>query len=188
MNTELQSNFDTFYSARYLTTLHTKLLHTQLENIPYQHIIILANTDFYGGGGILNSYSLTTTKNKEFAPVVVHEFGHSFAGLADEYFYEDDVLENAATSGIEPWEKNLTSLVNFSSKWKNLVVNETPIPTPHNIHKQVNLGAFEGLPDNGLYIPTLNCRMKANHAKDFCLVCSTAIEEMILFYTQKSTY
>src|SRR5690606_24089057 len=97
LNTAVGSNFDTFYSNRYLTTLHTKLLHTQLENIPYQHIIILANTDFYGGGGILNSYSLTTTKNKEFAPVVVHEFGHSFAGLADEYFYAEDVFENKAT-------------------------------------------------------------------------------------------
>lgn len=183
LNTALQSNFDTFYSERYLTTLHMKLLHNQLENIPYQHIIILANTDFYGGGGILNSYSLTTTKNKEFAPVVVHEFGHSFAGLADEYFYENDVFENAATLGVEPWEKNISSLVDFSSKWKTLVVDETPIPTPHSIHKQVNIGAFEGLPGNGLYIPTLNCRMKANHPKDFCVVCSAAIEEMILFYT-----
>src|SRR5690606_41701903 len=63
LNTAVGSNFDTFYSNRYLTTLHTKLLHTQLENIPYQHIIILANTDFYGGGGILNSYSLRSEEH-----------------------------------------------------------------------------------------------------------------------------
>ncbi|WKW45596.1 M64 family metallopeptidase [Myroides sp. JBRI-B21084] len=183
LNTAVQSNFDTFYSERYLTTLHTKLLHNQLENVPYQHIIILANTDFYGGGGILNSYSLTTTKNKEFAPVVVHEFGHSFAGLADEYFYEVDVFENKATKNTEPWEKNITSLVDFSAKWKNLVMNETPIPTPNSLSNTTDIGAFEGLTGNGLYIPTLTCRMKINNTKDFCEVCSNAIEEMILFYT-----
>lgn len=185
LNTAFQSNFDTFYSPRYLTTLHTKLLHTQLENIPYQHIIILANTDFYGGGGILNSYSLTTTKNKEFAPVVVHEFGHSFAGLADEYFYAEDVFENKANESIEPWEKNITSLVDFSSKWKSLLKVETPVPTPESLQKEVEIGAFEGLKGNGLYIPTLTCRMKINNTKDFCPVCSNAIEEMILFYTTK---
>lgn len=185
LNTAVQSNFDTFYSNRYLTTLHTKLLHNQLENIPYQHIIILANTDFYGGGGILNSYSLTTTKNKEFAPVVVHEFGHSFAGLADEYFYAQDVFENKATLSIEPWEKNITSLVDFSSKWKSLVDENTVVPTPNELSKEVKIGAFEGLKGNGLYIPTLTCRMKINNTDDFCSVCNNAIEEMIMFYTQK---
>ncbi|WCM42753.1 IgA Peptidase M64 [Flavobacterium sp. CBA20B-1] len=187
LNTAVQSNFDTFYSERYLTTLHTKLLHTQLENIPYQHIIILANTDFYGGGGILNSYSLTTTKNKEFAPVVVHEFGHSFAGLADEYFYEEDVFENKATLSVEPWEKNITSLVDFSSKWKYLLSDKMPVPTPYSRYKEGVIGAFEGLKGNGLYIPTLTCRMKINNTKDFCPVCSNAIEEMILFYTTNQT-
>lgn len=185
LNTAVQSNFDTFYSNRYLTTLHTKLLHNQLENIPYQHIIILANTDFYGGGGILNSYSLTTTKNKEFAPVVVHEFGHSFAGLADEYFYAEDVFENKATLSIEPWEKNITSLVDFGSKWKNLLKAETPVPTDPSMQKEIEIGAYEGLKGNGLYIPTLTCRMKINNTEDFCPVCSNAIEEMILFYTTK---
>ncbi|MBA5793223.1 peptidase M64 [Flavobacterium sp. xlx-214] len=185
LNTAVQSNFDTFYSNRYLTTLHTKLLHNQLESIPYQHIIILANTDFYGGGGILNSYSLTTTKNKEFAPVVVHEFGHSFAGLADEYFYAQDVFENKASLNTEPWEKNITSLVDFSSKWKSLVDENTVVPTPNELSKEVKIGVFEGLKGNGLYIPTLTCRMKINNTEDFCPVCNNAIEEMILFYTQK---
>lgn len=183
LNTAVKSNFDTFYSERYLTTSHVKLVHDMLENVPYQHIIILANTDVYGGGGILNSYSLTTTKNKEFAPVVVHEFGHSFAGLADEYFYEDDVFENKSILKIEPWEQNITSLVDFKSKWYDLVDHSTPIPTPHDF-KYGKLGAYEGLKGNGLYIPTLNCRMKVNTAKDFCSVCSNAIEEMILFYTK----
>lgn len=186
-NTAVSSHFDTFYSERYLTTSHIKELHNLLENIPYQHIIILANTDVYGGGGILNAYSLTTTKNKQFAPVVVHEFGHSFAGLADEYFYENDVFENKAARQVEPWEKNITSLADFSSKWKNLVATETPVPTPHSLSERIKIGAFEGLKDNGLYIPTLTCRMKTNSATDFCKVCSDAIEEIILFYTSKES-
>lgn len=185
--TAVQSHFDTFYSERYLTTSHIKSLHGLLENIPYQHIIILANTDVYGGGGILNSYTLTTTKNKQFAPVVIHEFGHSFAGLADEYFYEQDVFKNKATSKIEPWEQNITSLVDFKSKWNDLVLKSTPIPTPDSMKNNIEIGAFEGLKGNGLYIPSHNCRMKTNQAKDFCKVCNRAIEEMILFYTSNES-
>ena len=76
IETALDSHFDTFYSDRYLTTLHLKRLHDYLAFIPYEHIIILANTDNYGGGGIYNSYTLTAADHSMFKPVVVHEFGH----------------------------------------------------------------------------------------------------------------
>lgn len=76
-NTALSSHFDTFYSDRYLTTLHLKDVHNWLAGTPYEHIIILVNTEKYGGGGILNSYNLSMTHNEWFKPVVVHEFGHS---------------------------------------------------------------------------------------------------------------
>ncbi|MBR6285750.1 MAG: peptidase M64, partial [Bacteroidaceae bacterium] len=91
-NTALGSHFDTFYSNRYLTTLRLKTLHDWLAGIPYEHIIVLVNTAEYGGGGILNSYNLSMTHHRLFRPVVVHEFGHSFAGLADEYAYENEPL------------------------------------------------------------------------------------------------
>lgn len=181
--TAAQSNFDTFYAPRYLTTSNTKQLHGLLENVPYQHLIILANTDTYGGGGILNSYAITTTKIEQFAPVVVHEFGHSFAGLADEYFYAVDIFDNKAVEAIEPWEKNISSLVDFQSKWSHLLAEDTPVPTPDSLLNTVDIGAFEGLKGNRLYIPSHNCRMKANSNPDFCPVCSQAIEEIILFYT-----
>ena len=87
-NTAVLSNYDTFYSDRYLTTLHLKTLHNWLAGIPYEHIIVLVNTDRYGGGGVLNSYDLCAAHHPTFRPVLVHEFGHSFAGLADEYAYE----------------------------------------------------------------------------------------------------
>ena len=84
-STAVSSHFNTFYSDRYLTTSRVKSIHNWLAGIPYEHIIILANTDTYGGGGIYNSYTLTTAHHPMFKPVVVHEFGHSFGGLADEY-------------------------------------------------------------------------------------------------------
>jgi hypothetical protein len=83
-NTVLGSHFDTFYSDRYLTTLHLKRLHDVLAGTPYEHVIILVNTEHYGGGGIYNSYNLSYTGGSQFLPVVVHEFGHSFGGLGDE--------------------------------------------------------------------------------------------------------
>ena len=76
--TAVHSHFDTFYSDRYLTTSRVKSIHNALAGIPYEHIIILANTDVYGGVGIYNSYTLTTAHHPMFKPVVVHEFGHSF--------------------------------------------------------------------------------------------------------------
>ena len=106
--TALNSSFSTFYSDRYLTTLRLRQLHDKLAGIPYEHIIILANTDVYGGGGIFNSYTLTTAHHSQFAPVVVHEFGHSFGGLADEYYY-DDQYEQYYNAETEPWEPNLTT-------------------------------------------------------------------------------
>ncbi len=75
-NTLLQSHFDTFYSDRYLTTLALNRLHDVLAGIPYEHIIVLVNSSKYGGGGILNSYDLSSTHHKAFAQVIVHEFGH----------------------------------------------------------------------------------------------------------------
>lgn len=118
--TALSSHFDTFYSDRYLTTLHLKDLHDCLAGTPYEHIIVLVNSTRYGGGGILNSYNLTTCHQKWFKPVVVHEFGHSFAGLADEYAYESEDIP-MYPHDVEPWEKNITTLVDFDSKWKSMV-------------------------------------------------------------------
>ena len=79
--TALSSHFDTFYSERYLTTLNLEDLHDWLAGIPYEHIIVLVNSSRYGGGGVLNSYNLTTAHNSRTKPVVVHEFGHSFAEI-----------------------------------------------------------------------------------------------------------
>ena len=171
-DTPLHSHFNTFYSDRYLTTLHVKDLHDALAGIPYEHIIILANTDNYGGGGIYNSYTLTTAHHKLFKPVVVHEFGHSFAGLADEYYY-DDQYGDYYPADREPWEQNITTMFDFESKWKDMLGKDG-----------VSVIEGGGYKSKGVWRGCEDCRMKTNKADGFCPVCQRAIERMILFYTE----
>lgn len=198
-DTALKSHFDTFYSNRYLTTLRLGQMHDLLAGVPYEHIIILANTDNYGGGGIFNSYTLTTAHHRDFAPVVVHEFGHSFGGLADEYYY-DDQYENYYNSETEPWERNITTLVDFESKWKDMIEPATVIPTPMpvanpNLVNSENEDAVRALPSVGLYEGggymskgvwrgSFDCRMHTNKCNGFCPVCRNILERIIRFYTE----
>lgn len=187
-NTAVNSHFDTFYSDRYLTTRSIKAMHNWLAGIPYEHIIILANTDTYGGGGIYNAYLLTTAHHAMFRPVVVHEFGHSFGGLADEYAY-DTAPSPLYPYTIEPWEPNITTLVDFGSKWQDLVPQDTPVPTPVETDSTAiytKIGVYEGggYTQKGIYRPTTECRMKINEAPRFCPVCENALERMIRFYTE----
>lgn len=170
-NTALKAHFDTFYMDRYLTTLRLKNMHDKLCGIPYEHIIILANTDTYGGGGIYNSYTLTTAHHPAFKPVVVHEFGHSFAGLADEYFYDDQYVEYYYP-GTEPWEQNITTLADFDSKWKDMLDAG-----------QAELHEGAGYQSKGVYRPADDCRMRTNRPDHFCPVCQRAIARIIEFYT-----
>ena len=187
-STAVSSHFSTFYSDRYLTTSRVKSIHNWLSGIPYEHIIILANTDTYGGGGIYNSYTLTTAHHPSFKPVVVHEFGHSFGGLADEYFYSDEPSP-LYPYHLEPWEQNISTLVDFESKWKDMVPAGTPVPTPvktsgDEIYTAVGVYEGAGYTSKGIYRPATNCRMKTNEAPGFCPVCQRALERMILFYTK----
>lgn len=170
-NTALGSHFDTFYMQRYLTTLHLKRMHDLLAGTPYEHIIVLANTEHYGGGGIYNSYNLSYTRGKHFRPVVVHEFGHSFGGLGDEYPYGDnDPMYFADT---EPWEPNLTTKKDFSGKWQNLI--DAGISGMVEGGGYLSKGVFRGHSD---------CRMRTNEEPEFCPVCRQALTRLIDFYTK----
>lgn len=186
-DTAVGSNFSTFYSDRYLTTGHVKALHDLLVNIPYEHIIILANTEEYGGGGIYNSYTLTTARHATFRPVVVHEFGHSFGGLADEYFYDnDDISTSDYHEGIEPWEPNITTLTDFASKWEAMMPEGTPVPTDSKNADKYPVGLYEGggYMSKGVFRPANECRMRNNTYPAFCPVCADAIDRLIRFYTE----
>ena len=185
-STAFGSHFSTFYSDRYLTTSHLKTLHDALAGIDYEHIIVLANTDEYGGGGIYNSYTLTTAHHKDFRPVVVHEFGHSFGGLADEYFYDEDVMNDTYPTDVEPWEQNVTTRVDFASKWQDMIPEGTPLPTPADNFNMHEVGLYEGAAYSarGLYRASYNCRMRTNEYPAFCPVCQRALRRLIEFYTE----
>ena len=170
-NTALSSHFDTFYSDRYLTTLHLKRLHDLLAGTPYEHIIILVNTEHYGGGGIYNSYNLSYTGGDRFLPVVVHEFGHSFGGLGDEYDYGND--DPMYFDDTEPWEPNLTTKATAFIKWENLI-------------KEGKAGLVEGggYQEKGVWRGCEDCRMRTNEEPNFCPVCQQALRKLIDFYTE----
>ncbi|MBO5455518.1 MAG: peptidase M64 [Muribaculaceae bacterium] len=186
-STAFSSHFSTFYSDRYLTSLYLKDIHNALAGIPYEHIIILANTLEYGGGGIYNSYTLTAAGHKMFKPVVVHEFGHSFGGLGDEYFYEGDVMDDSYPKDVEPWEPNITTLVDFDSKWKDLLPKDCPIPTPVSEAAKYPVGVYEGggYSFHGVFRPADDCRMRTNTAPAFCPACQKAMDNLINFYVNE---
>lgn len=185
-HTAFGSHFSTFYSDRYLTTSRVKAIHNALAGIPYEHIIILANTEEYGGGGIYNSYTLTTAHHPMFRPVVVHEFGHSFGGLADEYFYDNDVMTDTYPLDIEPWEQNISTQVDFAAKWKDMLSENTPVPTPAEVSENYPTGVYEsgGYSAKGIFRPAENCRMRTNEYPAFCPVCQRALRRIIEFYTE----
>lgn len=202
-DTAFESHFSTFYSSRYLTTPRVWRLHRSLEGIPYEHVLVLVNTPVYGGGGIYNSYQIATADNNLTLPVAVHEFGHSFAGLADEYFYTEEE-DNTYPLDIEPWEQNITTMVDFDSKWKDMLTPGVKIPTPwtdkggtredrmkraaDEKRGELIVGAFEGggYKAKGIYRPVETCRMRDNHNPAFCPVCERAIRRVIDFYTSKN--
>lgn len=186
-NTACSSHFYTFYEPRYLTSPNSFAVRDLAAEVPYDAIYILANTETYGGGGIYNFYALTAADNELATEVTVHEFGHSFAGLADEYFKENaDVLDGMYDLSVEPWEPNISSLVQFDKKWKNQLPQGIAIPTAVDDLTKTKIGVFEGggYLTKGMYRPYYDCRMRTNKAPEFCPVCRQAVERMILFLTE----
>lgn len=185
--TAANSNFYTFRSDRYLTAENQTLVCKLCSNAPCDAMYVIVNTEKYGGGGIFNFYGLGMSDHRTTPMVFVHEFGHSFAGLADEYFVDSDntFLEMYNTK-VEPWEPNITSLVDFDSKWRSMLPEGTAIPTEPVKEQPLQLGVYEGAGymSKGLYRPADNCRMRTNEAPGFCPVCWRAIERMIDYFTK----
>lgn len=188
INNLFGTHYDTFYSPRYSTTSWLKSLNNALAGTPYEHIIMLVNDTTYGGGGTYNSFTLADTHHPLYKTIVVHEFGHGFGGLGDEYAYDDSHM-NVYPSDTEPWEPNLTTLHNFHGKWENLIKKGTPIPTLESNDPKVipnRVGVFEGagFQKKEVYRGVQDCRMKTNTASVFCPVCKQALTRLIDFYTK----
>lgn len=184
-NTALNAGFYTFGLDRYLTTPDMKSIRDAVWNVPCDAIFILVNSERYGGGGMYNFYAIGTADHERTAVVFVHEFGHSFGGLADEYFQAEVAYNDFYNLKVEPWEPNITTLVDFDSKWKDLLPSGTPVPTPAEAPYTEKAGVFEGggYLAKGIYRPMDHCMMR-DYAP-FCPSCSRAILRMIDYLTDK---
>jgi hypothetical protein len=185
-NTAFNSSWDTFESERYLTTFDLKSVCDAVDGISWDHLIVLVNSDRYGGGGFYNFMSISSVDNKRSPHVFIHEFGHSFAGLGDEYYNTSDSLSADYLKGVEPWEPNLTTLVKFDRKWKKMIDCATPVPTPRDSVYSGKIGVFEGggYFSKDVYSPAMTCWMKEMVAGKFCPVCQEAIRQTILLQSK----
>lgn len=129
--TALSATFNSLGSERYLLTEDNKALRDIAAHVPYDALFIVVNHKRYGGGGIYNLYCTFTADNQWFDYLFLHEFGHSFAGLADEYYTSSVAYNEFYPRGIEPKESNITALLNPRNlKWKALLAPGIEIPTP----------------------------------------------------------
>jgi hypothetical protein len=182
-NTPFNTTWNTFESARYLTTKDMKAIYDATDGITWDHLIVLVNEKRYGGGGFYNFVSVCSADNERSLFVFIHEFGHAFAGLADEYYYPaGSTDEPFYRKGVEPWEPNITTLTHFEKKWKTMVDTSLPMPTPRDTNYSGKVGLFEGggYQASGVYSPVLSCWMKEQKAGGFCPVCKEAIRQTIL--------
>lgn len=184
-NTACMANFTTFDSERYQTVADQQRLRDLAAHVPYDYIYVLSNTQKYGGGGIFNFYGISAAHNPGFTgKIYIHEFGHLLMGLGDEYVGNTAYDETMYNTKLEPWEPNITSLVDFDQKqiWKSLLDASTPIPTPTTDPYREQVGVYEGagyIP-KGLYRPMQNCLMNSFRGVEaFCPVCQQNIEAYV---------
>lgn len=147
----LGTMYDTFGSARYILTEENRILRDIAGQVPYDALAILVNDNRYGGGGIYNLYTTcftqTDTKGMEWQMdyVFVHELGHSFGGLGDEYYTSSVSYNDFYQAGVEPWEPNLTAATTREKvKWNSLIDPSTPVPTPWNKSAYDSVEALRG--------------------------------------------
>jgi hypothetical protein len=133
----LAFQYNTFNTPRYVLTTDNKAVRDAAATAPYDAICVLINDTRYGGGGIYNLYATTYTKEEnpdqkwQMDYVYVHEFGHSFAGLGDEYYAAQTGYNDFYSPGIEPWEPNITALMDKKNvKWTEFLTQGIEIPTP----------------------------------------------------------
>lgn len=130
-NTAVNATFNSLGSSRYLLTEDNKSLRDIVAHVPYDAIYIMVNSSRYGGGGIYNFYCVYTSDNDKSDYLMVHEFGHSFFGLADEYYSSSTAYNDFYTAEYEPNEPNITALKDPGNiKWKHILSEGIDVPTP----------------------------------------------------------
>ncbi len=129
--TALGASFDSLGSERYLLTEDNRAVRDAAAAVPYDALVLMVNHTRYGGGGIYGLFAVFTAHNQWSDYLLVHELGHSFAGLADEYYTSATAYNELYPRGVEPPEPNITALLDPAAlKWRHLVARDTPLPTP----------------------------------------------------------
>ncbi len=182
-DTPAGSSFNTFDIERYLTTTENRRLRDLASAVPYDRLLVMVNSSRYGGGGIHDFFCVFTSDNEYSGYLLVHEFGHAFSGLGDEYYTSEVAYNEFYPAGIEPCEANISALIpDGRPKWAALMTAGVPVPTPAdpNLYASV-VGAFEGAgyAAKGLYRPALDCQMFSKGDAPFDPVCSRAIQQVI---------
>lgn len=185
-NTPLNSHFYTFGIKRYLTLPDLCKVYDWLPAYPADQVCVLVNTDKYGGGAVYNFCSVFASGNSMGGLTFLHEFGHGFACLGDEYNDSEVAYQDYGNKKIEPFWPNITTLVNFKSKWTDLISDTVPIPTPDIPEYNNVVGVFEGAnyDSKGFYRSMHNCVMRSLQTDKFCPVCIRSIHQMMLFRTE----
>jgi hypothetical protein len=204
-NTAVGASFNALGLYRYMLTEENRALRDIAAHVPYDTLVIMVNNKRYGGGGIYNTYCVFSLSEEWFPYLFLHEFGHSFAGLGDEYYASQVAYNEFYPKGTEPIDPNITALLDPQNlKWKHLATIGIEIPTPwdkeqydqmdnagkkaHRVKKeyQGKVGAFEGAgySSQGLYRPMIDCIMFSRAHIPYCTVCEEAIIKMIRFYTR----
>jgi hypothetical protein len=184
--TLLNTSYYTTNSERYLMTPDLRLVRDVAANAPYDQVIIMINSTKYGGGAIFNFYNTVINANASSVKIAIHEFGHGFAGLADEYDDGSTSYNDMYPLNVEPWEPNITTLVDFGHKWKKMLPENCSIPTPLTAESKGKIGVYEGAGyvAKGIYRPQPDCLMRTFNGNEFCPVCQNAIQKMIDFYCE----
>lgn len=186
-NTLINSRYNVINVDRYLMCLNVWKMNAIADNAPHDVIVIVANSSKYGGGGIFNFYATVNNIGQYSDYVIVHELGHLIGGLADEYYTSEVSVRDYYPEGIEPIEPNLTTLVDFDSKWKSMLDKDTPIPTPATFNNSGKLGVYEGggYVAKGVYRPVQSCTMKDIKYNYFCPVCKQTLIKVINYYANQ---
>ncbi len=185
--TALGVTFNFFDLPRYSLTGRLHRLFDVAAYAPHDTILLIFNSPRMGGGGIYNLYAVCSADSDVGAQVLIHELGHSLAGLGDEYYTSSVTYIDFYPEGVEPWEPNITALLDPRTlKWKDHVSKGTPIPTPILPKFRGHVGAFEGAgyKAKGLYRPCYDCTMFSLRTCTYCPVCLEAMNRVIDFHTK----
>ncbi|MFQ5511684.1 MAG: M64 family metallopeptidase [Candidatus Krumholzibacteriia bacterium] len=185
-DTPFGMTFSMFDLPRYCMSEAVWAMHDAASLAPHDAILLMGNSSRYGGGAIYNYYTVFVSDNEYDDYLTVHEFGHGFVGLADEYYTSAVAYSEFYPAGVEPTPPNITALLDPASlKWSRFVEPGTPIPTREDDERYSGkIGAFEGAgyAAKGLYRPARDCKMFSKGNKEFCAVCEASVVDMIKFY------